>query len=102
VLFANDDELAAVDGPSAVLRRCGALVVKHGPAGSSWTSTEGTWSTPALPARVVDTVGAGDALDAGVIDAVLRGCGPQEAIDAGARAAARAVAAPSARPLTAS
>lgn len=98
VLFANDDELAALDGPPAVLRRAAALVAKHGPAGASWVTAERTWSVPALPAQLVDTVGAGDALDAGVIDALLRGADPQDALEAGARLAAEAVATPGARP----
>jgi sugar/nucleoside kinase (ribokinase family) len=44
----------------------------------------------ALPARVVDTLGAGDALIAGIIAAVLAGAGPEEALARGARAAAAA------------
>jgi sugar/nucleoside kinase (ribokinase family) len=98
VVFANDDELAALDGPAAVLRRADLLVAKHGPAGSSWITSEGSCSVPAAPAVVVDTVGAGDALDAAVIDALLRGLGPQEALEAASQVAARAVAKAGARP----
>jgi sugar/nucleoside kinase (ribokinase family) len=46
----------------------------------------------ALPARVVDTLGAGDALIAGVIAALLEGAGPRPALARGARAAAAACA----------
>lgn len=98
VLFANDDELAALDGPAAVLRRAAVLVAKHGPAGSSWITAEESVSVPAVPVAVVDTVGAGDALDAGVIDALLRGADPQAALAAGAAVAARSVAQAGARP----
>lgn len=98
ILFANDDELAALDGAEACLRRAAVVVAKHGPAGSSWITAAGTCSVPALAAVVVDTVGAGDALDAGVLDAVLRGADPREALEAGTRAAALAVATPGARP----
>lgn len=98
ILFANDDEMAALDGAEAALRRAGVVVVKHGPAGSSWmTSTEGC-SVPAAPVVVVDTVGAGDALDAGVIDAVLRGLDPQAALEAASLVAARAAGKVGARP----
>jgi sugar/nucleoside kinase (ribokinase family) len=98
VLFANDDELAALDGPRAVLRRASTVVAKHGPAGSSWITPEGSWSVPAVHVRVVDTVGAGDALDAGVIDAVLSGASPQAALEQASAVAARSVATPGARP----
>jgi len=47
---------------------------------------------PAHPARVVDSLGAGDALIAAVIDARLRGAGWPPALEAGSRAAAAACA----------
>jgi sugar/nucleoside kinase (ribokinase family) len=99
VLFANDDELATLDGADACLRRVTAVVAKHGPAGSSWVDRTGSWAVPAVPATVVDTVGAGDALDAGVIAAVLAGAGPQDALAQAAVVAARAVHTAGARPL---
>jgi sugar/nucleoside kinase (ribokinase family) len=98
VLFANDDELAALDGPLAAGRRAAVVVVKHGPAGSSWLAGDVSCSVPAISAEVVDTVGAGDALDAGVIDALLAGADPRAALEAGAAAAARAVTRAGARP----
>ena len=45
---------------------------------------------PAVLARVVDTLGAGDALIAGVIAAMLVGTEPAQALDRGIRAAATA------------
>lgn len=98
ILFANDDELAALDGAPAARRRSEVVVAKHGPAGSSWMGPAGTWSVPAAPVVVVDTVGAGDALDAGVIDAVLRGLDPQAALEMASIAAARAAGTAGARP----
>jgi sugar/nucleoside kinase (ribokinase family) len=44
----------------------------------------------AVPARVVDTLGAGDALIAGVIAATLEGLSPRAALETGAWAAAAA------------
>jgi sugar/nucleoside kinase (ribokinase family) len=48
------------------------------------------YEQPAAPARVVDTLGAGDALIAGVIAALLAGTPPPAALEEGARAAAAA------------
>ena len=45
---------------------------------------------PAVPAKVIDTLGAGDALIAGVIAALLAGAPPPDALEQGARAAAAA------------
>lgn len=98
VLFANDEELTALGGAAVAGDHADVVVAKHGPEGSSWLERGGTWSVPAVPAVLVDTVGAGDALDAGVIDAILRGANAQAALEAGARVAARAVAKAGARP----
>lgn len=99
ILFANDDELDALGGIAACLRRVQVVVAKHGPAGVSWHEPGRTAAAPAEPTTVVvDTVGAGDALDAGVIHAVLSGADPATALAAGARLAAQAVARQGARP----
>jgi len=98
LLFANDDEVAALGGLDAARRHVEAVVAKHGPGGVSWVATDATVAVPAVPTTVVDTVGAGDALDAGVIGAVLAGATPEEALRAGTALAARAVARPGARP----
>ena len=98
LLFANDDEVAALGGEAACLPHVDALVAKHGPAGASWVTADGRTSVPAEPVTLVDTVGAGDALDAGVIAAVLDGADPRDALAAGTRLAAQAVSRPGARP----
>ena len=98
VLFANDDELRTLGGEAAVRGRVGALVAKHGPEGATWIDAEGRVDVPAVPTTVVDTVGAGDALDAGVIAARLRGLDPRGALEAGTAVAARAVSQSGARP----
>lgn len=57
------DELRAATGPAAV-------VVTRGAAGSRIHLADTTLNCPALPARVVDTVGAGDAYTAGLLVAL--------------------------------
>jgi ribokinase len=98
VLFANDDEIAALGGIGELLTAVTAVVAKHGPDGASWHAAAGTWSAPATATPVVDTVGAGDALDAGVIAAVVSGDGPEDSLRAGTALATRAVIARGGRP----
>lgn len=98
VVFANDDELDALGGLAPALDHVEVVVAKHGPDGASWCTTPQSWSAPARSTALVDTIGAGDAFDAGVIDAVLRGLDPAAALEAAALIAARAVATAGARP----
>jgi ribokinase len=98
VLFANDDEVAALGGAVAVRRRVGALVVKHGAAGASWWEADTDLARAASEVDVVDGVGAGDAFDAGCIAARLDGGAPADALAAGAALAARCLARRGARP----
>jgi ribokinase len=98
VLFANDDELAALGGESVALGFAGEVVAKHGPAGASWTDGHDAASVPAVGVEVVSTVGAGDAFDAGFLSARLRGARPTDALESGARLAAKALVQAGARP----
>ena len=98
VLFANDDELAALGGAADALRCTDEVVVKLGPAGASWTDGTRSEASPAAPATVVDTIGAGDAFDAGFLAARLGGADPAASLHAGTLAAARAVSQRGARP----
>jgi 2-dehydro-3-deoxygluconokinase len=60
---------------SALADRLGAerLVVTDGPEGAWWSEGTSSGHVPAIPATVVDRLGAGDAFTAGVIDGVLDG-----------------------------
>jgi ribokinase len=92
LLLPNADEARAL-GPLA-----GEVVTKLGADGARWTDGRETVSVPALAVDVVDTTGAGDAFAAGLLSARLEGAGPLEALEAGCRLAARAVAQVGARP----
>jgi sugar/nucleoside kinase (ribokinase family) len=85
LLLANEEEAKHLTGE---------MVVKLGAAGARW----GDIHVPAEPVDVVDTTGAGDAFAAGFLSARLNGADAREALTAGCRVAARAVAQIGARP----
>jgi len=98
LLFANGDEVAALGGPDAARAGVGALVLKEGPGGATWTDGGAPIAVPAVRAEVVDTTGAGDALAAGYLVAALAGADPAAALAAGTALAGRAVTRLGARP----
>lgn len=100
LLFANEDEVAALGGEAAALGVARALVVKRGAAGATWTDGTERVERPAEPGPVVDTTGAGDALAAGFLAATHGGASPAAALASGTAVAARAVAGVGARPGT--
>jgi sugar/nucleoside kinase (ribokinase family) len=69
--FCNEEEFAALGGldPEGFRLRRGlrGLVLKHGPGGVTVFSDQGRLHRPALPGRVIDTTGAGDALAGGML-----------------------------------
>ena len=70
-----------------------------GADGALWTDGRSLERTGAEPVTAVtDTTGAGDAFAAGLIAARQAGAEPREALAAGCRLAARAVAIPGGRP----
>jgi ribokinase len=95
LLRANEDETAALADPGAL---AGEVVVTLGPRGATWTDGRTVERVEALPVAAVDTTGAGDAFTAGLLAARASGAAPREALGAGCGLAARAVAAPGARP----
>ena len=76
IVFANEDEERIIGGP---LPGC-TWILKRGPLGASFDGVE----LPALPAAVVDSTGAGDALAAGYLVG-----GPELALAAAARCVAK-------------
>jgi sugar/nucleoside kinase (ribokinase family) len=73
------------------------VVARLGAEGALAVSPEGTWHVPAFPTSVVDTLGAGDAFDAGFIAAHLAGGDMREALRWGNAVAALKVRRPGAR-----
>lgn len=99
----NSTELALLTGspdPSSAtgLLDHGIVAVTAGPDGATWIDRDGLVSVPAEPTDCVNTTGAGDAFDAGLIAAWLAGATPREALEAGVRAGAHATTLVSAWP----
>ncbi|WP_054045583.1 carbohydrate kinase family protein [Alloactinosynnema sp. L-07] len=97
LLLPNADELRALGG-QAVLRVVGAVAVTDGEHGASWLSPDTTESVAAPAVECVDSTGAGDAFDAGVLTAWLGGASPRESLLAGVAAGSEAVRRIGARP----
>lgn len=98
VLLVNEHELRDVTGRSSVdealatlAGRVRAVVVTLGAEGARWRSADGDGSAPGLPARVVDTTGAGDAFAGTLAGALATGAGLGEAVRLGTAAGALSV-----------
>jgi sugar/nucleoside kinase (ribokinase family) len=104
LLLPNLDELEVLTGSrepaaaAALLDVFGAVAVTTGPAGASWVGRSETVSVPAAPGHCVDSTGAGDAFDAGLLSARLAGKTPRESLLAGVRLGALAVGQVGAQP----
>jgi sugar/nucleoside kinase (ribokinase family) len=102
-VLAGTDRAAAGDGVAIALELASAayreVVVKLGADGAIWSDGSSVAAVPSVPARVVDTTGAGDAFAAGFLAAWTAGATPHDALSAGVTLAAVAVATPGARPL---
>lgn len=92
--------LTAAGEPAGADRTTRGVVVKLGSDGAIWADRSGaTVRIPATPPdRVVDGTGAGDAFAAGFLSSWRAGGSPEQALHAGARAGALAVALPGGRP----
>jgi len=104
LLLPNLGELEVLTGkrdPTAaagLLDVFGAVAVTTGPAGASWVDGSGIVSVPAAPSSCVDSTGAGDAFDAGLLSAWLAGRTARESLLAGVRLGALAVGQVGAQP----
>lgn len=104
LLMPNNGELLVLIGSAdpaaakALLGTVGAVVVTSGLDGATWVDAEGMTSVPAERAECVDSTGAGDAFDAGVLAAWLRRESIVDVLRAGVRLGARAVTKVGAQP----
>ncbi|OLF16904.1 carbohydrate kinase family protein [Actinophytocola xanthii] len=104
LLLPNLDELAALTGSrdpasaAALLDTVGAVAVSTGADGASWVGRGRCAAVPAAPGCLVDTTGAGDAFDAGVLAAWLAGADPEQSLRSGVRLGTLAVGRVGAQP----
>lgn len=106
VLFCNHDEAVALlaahgrdaaDGDDACLARrlhaagAAAVVLTRGPDGVVLAAADRVRTVPAVAAAVVDVTGAGDALVAGTVAALVAGRSLPDAVGVGTLVAARTV-----------
>ncbi|MFD9895290.1 carbohydrate kinase family protein [Amycolatopsis sp. NPDC059027] len=104
LLLPNTDELVALTGSpepasaKTLLGAVGAVAVTAGPDGASWIDADGVTSIPAERADCVNSTGAGDAFDAGVLHAWLAGASTVDVLRGGVLLGARAVTRTGAQP----
>ena len=107
ICFPNLDEGRLLSGersPEAIaaflVEWYGEAALKLGPDGALWASrAKPAIRVPALPCKVVDSTGAGDAFCAGFLGWRLRGASPHEALLAGIRLGAEVAGQVGARPV---
>jgi sugar/nucleoside kinase (ribokinase family) len=87
----NRAEAEALARHAPIERHAPLVVIKDGARGAEAVSAAGRTARPARPVAVVDTVGAGDAFNAGFIDAWLAGRDLADCLDAGSQTAAVAL-----------
>ena len=106
LLLPNADEAQMLSGErdpeqaaKTLAGRFGEVVVTLGAKGALWTDGRASVRADAIRVEAaLDSTGAGDAFAAGLLAARLEGAAPAEALAAGARLAAEAVARPGGRP----
>lgn len=97
LLMPNTEELVALTGSAdpvsakELLGTVGAVVVTAGLDGASWVDQGGVTSVPAVDAECLDSTGAGDAFDAGVLTGWLAGESTVDILRHGTRLGALAV-----------
>jgi sugar/nucleoside kinase (ribokinase family) len=98
LLLPNAAEFAVLAGQGSPLDVVGAVAVTDGPGNARWLDSTGVVEVAAEPVESVDSTGAGDAFNAGLLVSWLGGADPAAALRAGVRAGALAVSRVGARP----
>ncbi len=88
LLLPNENEVVALGGLAAVLGHAREVVATYGAAGARWVGVDVDESAEAPFVDNVDATGCGDAFNAGLLSAWLRGEDRAEALRAGVAAAA--------------
>lgn len=85
VFLPNENEALVISGfpaveaaAGALARQCGLVIVKLDAGGALACRTQQVTRAERLPVPVVDTVGAGDAFDAGFLNGFLKGWGLED------------------------
>jgi len=98
LLLPNEIEAEALGGPDAVLAEVDQVVVTYGARGARWCSADRDLRAPAPLVRCIDSTGAGDAFNAGLLASWLTNADPQRALRAAVAAGSAAAAGLGARP----
>ncbi|TWP50687.1 sugar kinase [Lentzea tibetensis] len=95
LVFTGSDELDVAETSVGELLDGGAsaVVVKHRDRSAEVVTAAGAWRLDTMATRVVDPVGAGDALTSGYLSMWLRGATPETALRQGVASAALVVGA---------
>jgi sugar/nucleoside kinase (ribokinase family) len=84
LLLPNANEADALGGVPTILANVHAVAVTDGAAGARWFGAGGeVWEVAAEPVAALDTTGAGDAFDAGLLAAWVADADPAAALAAG-------------------
>lgn len=98
MLLPNEVEIEALGGTESALAHVGIVVVTYGAAGARWFTADGDEHVDAPAITCIDSTGAGDAFNAGLLARWLAGDEPMDALRAGVLAGTAAAAHLGARP----
>ncbi len=98
LLLPNESEVAALGGMGKILEHASEVVATYGAAGARWVGRSVDVSTEAPHVENVDATGCGDAFNAGLLSAWLRGEDRASALRSGVAAGSAAAARVGARP----